>query len=37
MVFFAHMFKEKEILVETLMTWENYEGNQCKLVVILKI
>jgi hypothetical protein len=31
------MFKEREILDETLMTWKKYGGNQCKLVVISKI
>jgi hypothetical protein len=31
------MFKERETLDETLMTWKNNGGNQCKLVVISKI
>ncbi len=34
---FTYMFKEREILDETLMTWKKYEGNQCKLVIISKI
>jgi hypothetical protein len=31
------MFKERENLDETLMTWKKHGGNQCKLVVISKI
>jgi hypothetical protein len=31
------MFKERENLDETLMTWRKYGGNQCKLVVISKV
>jgi hypothetical protein len=34
---FSYMHKEKKTLDETLMTWEKYGGNQCKLVAISKI
>jgi hypothetical protein len=31
---FAYMFKERETLDETLMTWKKYGRNQCKLILI---
>jgi hypothetical protein len=34
---FSYMFKEIEIIDETLRTWKIYGGNQCKLGVISKI
>jgi hypothetical protein len=34
---FAYILKEREIVDETLRTWKNNGGNQCKLVVISKI